>query len=312
MKALISPVEEAGIVSKIKSSPRPLQLWGMTSSARPLLAEATRGKSPFILMVTYDEARAEKLYQDYKFYDRNTFIYPAKDVLFYYADVHGNVTAGRRLEIIKRIISGEPTVIITTVDGLMDKLPDIKYIKDRTISLRVGEVVDIDAVKSLLIMLGYENVTLVEAPGQFSVRGGIIDIFPLTEECPCRVELFGDEVDSIRYFDVESQRSIETVDEFSIFPATEYVLTKARISRGISRIESDHEKRAAELKKAFKTEQYARLNSAVKHLKEDIEEFDSKSGIDSLIGYFYTSTVSFLDYLPKGTPVFPVTIWRSA
>ncbi len=304
MKALISPVEEAGIVSKIKNSARPLQLWGMTDSARPLIAEATRGKNPFLLMVTYDEARAEKLYQDYRFYDRNTFIYPAKDVLFYYADVHGNVTAGRRLEIIKRIISGEPTVIITTVDGLMDKLPDIKYIKDRTISLRVGEVVDIDAVRSLLVMLGYENVTLVESPGQFSVRGGIIDIFPLTEECPCRVELFGDEVDSIRYFDVESQRSIETVDEFSIFPATEYVLTKARISRGISRIEADHEKRAAELKKTFKTEQYARLNSAVKHIKEDIEEFDSKSGIDSLIGYFYTSTVSFLDYLPKGTPVY--------
>ena len=304
MKTFISPVEESGLAARIKGAEKPLYLWGLTRAVRPLIAETVRGDNRFVLIVTHDEARAEKLYKDYRFYDRNTYIYPAKDVLFYYADVHGNVTAGRRLEIIKRIVNNEPTVIITTVDGLMDKLPDLKYIKDRTISFSVGETIDMGAVKQLLIMLGYENVTLVESPGQFSVRGGIIDIFPLTEECPCRVELFGDEVDSIRYFDVESQRSIEEVKSFSIFPATEYVLTKNRIDRGISRIEQDHEKRAKELKESFKTEQYARLNSAVRHLKEDIREFDSKSGIDSLINYFYSVTVSFLDYLPEDTSVF--------
>ncbi len=304
MKALISPVTEAGLTDRIKTLDKPLYLWGLTRAVRPLLAETVRGKNRFVLLVTHDDARAEKLYQDYKFYDRNVCIYPAKDLLFYYADVHGNATACRRLEIIKRIVTDEPTVIITTIDGLMDKLPDIKYIKDRTITVEVGETLDMDAVKSLLIMLGYENETLVTAPGQFSVRGGIIDIFPLTEECPCRVELFGDEVESIRYFDVESQRSIEEVNKFSIFPATEYVLTEARIGRGIARIEKDHEKRAAELKSNFKTEQYARLNSAVRHMKEDIQEFDSRSGIDSLINYFYSTTVSFLDYLPKDTAVF--------
>ncbi len=304
MKALISPVGEAGLTDRIKNSEKPLYLWGLTRAVRPLIAETVREKNRFVLLVTYDDARAEKLYQDYKFYDRNVSVYPAKDLLFYYADIHGNATACRRLEIIKRIVTNEPTVIITTIDGLMDKLPDIKYIKDRTITVEVGETLDMEAVKSLLIMLGYENETLVTAPGQFSVRGGIIDIFPLTEECPCRVELFGDEVESIRYFDVESQRSIEEVEKFSIFPATEYVLTEARISRGISRIEKDHEKRAAELKSAFKTEQYARLNDVVRHLKEDIQEFDSRSGIDSLINYFYSTTVSFLDYMPKDTAVF--------
>lgn len=304
MKALISPVGEAGLTDRIKNSEKPLYLWGLTRAVRPLIAETVREKNRFVLLVTYDDARAEKLYQDYKFYDRNVSVYPAKDLLFYYADIHGNATACRRLEIIKRIVTNEPTVIITTIDGLMDKLPDIKYIKDRTITVEVGETLDMEAVKSLLIMLGYENETLVTAPGQFSVRGGIIDIFPLTEECPCRVELFGDEVESIRYFDVESQRSIEEVEKFSIFPATEYVLTEARISRGISRIEKDHEKRAAELKSTFKTEQYARLNDVVRHLKEDIQEFDSRSGIDSLINYFYSTTVSFLDYMPKDTAVF--------
>ncbi|MBP5191711.1 MAG: transcription-repair coupling factor [Eubacterium sp.] len=304
LKALISPVGEAGLTDRIKNSEKPLYLWGLTRAVRPLIAETVREKNRFVLLVTYDDARAEKLYQDYKFYDRNVSVYPAKDLLFYYADIHGNATACRRLEIIKRIVTNEPTVIITTIDGLMDKLPDIKYIKDRTITVEVGETLDMEAVKSLLIMLGYENETLVTAPGQFSVRGGIIDIFPLTEECPCRVELFGDEVESIRYFDVESQRSIEEVEKFSIFPATEYVLTEARISRGISRIEKDHEKRAAELKSTFKTEQYARLNDVVRHLKEDIQEFDSRSGIDSLINYFYSTTVSFLDYMPKDTAVF--------
>ena len=107
MKALISPVGEAGLTDRIKNSEKPLYLWGLTRAVRPLIAETVREKNRFVLLVTYDDARAEKLYQDYKFYDRNVSVYPAKDLLFYYADILGNATACRRLEIIKRILKPE-------------------------------------------------------------------------------------------------------------------------------------------------------------------------------------------------------------
>ena len=98
MKALISPVGEAGLTDRIKNSEKPLYLWGLTRAVRPLIAETVREKNRFVLLVTYDDARAEKLYQDYKFYDKNVTVYPAKDLIFYQADVHSNEIVRQRIK----------------------------------------------------------------------------------------------------------------------------------------------------------------------------------------------------------------------
>lgn len=304
MKALKTPFRESNSLSTLKKDSCPANIWGITRSARPLAAETVRGDSTFSLIITYDTARAEKLYQDYKFYDRDVYMYPAKDALFYYADVHGNLTGAKRLEILKRIYKNERTVIITTIDGVMDKLPDMIYFKRHIFTLEVGQEAELSEIKSKLVMLGYENVAVVESRGQFSVRGGILDIYPLTEECPCRVEFFGDEIDSIRFFDENSQRSIEKCDSVEILPATEYVLSQARIRRGIKKIDEEGEKVASAFKKSFQTESYARLTSYIKHIKEELTEYNSTSGLDNLVDYFFGTTVSFIDYLPEGTPIF--------
>ena len=304
MEALLKPFRESTELSRINELKAPVNVWGITRSARPLVSECIRGGSNFALVVTYDTARAEKLYQDYRFYNKNVFLYPAKDALFYYADVHGNLTSARRLEILKRIYKNEPTVIITTIDGVMDRLPDLKYFERHAFTLEVGQEVDMNKIKSELTMLGYENSGIVESRGQFSVRGGILDIYPLTEECPCRVEFFGDEIESIRYFDENSQRSIEQCESIEVLPASEYVLSPARIRRGINEIDEESERVAGAFKKEFKTQSYARLTSYIKHVKEEIQEYNSTSGLDSFVTYFFTDTVSFLDYLPKDTPVF--------
>ena len=141
-------------------------------------------------------------------------------------------------------------------------------------------------------------------PGQFSVSGGIIDIFSLTEECPYRVELWGDDIDSIRSFDVESQRSMERVEEFVIYPSTEMVLDDVRISKGIAKLEKEHKAQAKLLKEQFHTEQYARLNKMVESVLEELKEFNSTMGLDSMVEYFYDDTVSFLDYFPTDTDIF--------
>ena len=303
MEALIKPIRESALADKVKKEGYPAYIWGTTRCVRSPIMEALRD-TPYTLIVTSDGARADKLYQDYKLLDRDVYVYPAKDALFYFADVHGNLTSAKRLEIIKRIYKNERAVIITTIEGLMDKLPDMKYFRKHAFSLRVGEEMSLEEAKRRLLMLGYENVSVVENRGQFSVRGGILDIYPLTEECPCRVEFFGDEVDSIRYFDESTQRSIEQCDSFEILPSTEYVLSDARKRRGINAIESEGEQVVEALRKSMKTEAAHRLKSYINHVKEEVMEYDSTSGLDSLVTYFFGKTVSFLDYLPKETAVF--------
>ena len=308
MDAIRVPVSEMECIEKanaaLRSAKKPVNIWGASRNVRPLVMEALRGEAEQVLIVTYDEARADQLYQDYRFYDRNVYIYPAKDVLFYYADVHGNLAARKRLEIIKRIQDKERSVIILTIEGLMDKVPAPETVRNSSLRLTVGEEIQLTAVQKILTEMGYEQVALVEIAGQFSVRGGILDIFPLTEECPTRVELWGDEIDSIRAFDVSTQRSIDEQQEVEILPATEFVLSPERMSRGMKLIEEEHESVAKAFKESFHTEQYARLNKAVRALKEGLENFAGASNVDTLVSYFYPDAVSFLDYLPEGTRVY--------
>ena len=278
MEALVKPIRLTDEITRVrgwmkeseKADHLPVNIWGLSKNVRPLIVESLRNDNLFTLVITYDDARAEKLYEDYRFYDRDVYLYPAKDALFYYADVHGNLTSARRLEILKRIYKNERTVIITTIDGIMDKLPDMQYFKRHSFELTVGQEVEMEEIKNHLVMLGYENVAVVESRGQFSARGGILDIYPLTEECPCRVEFFGDEIDSIRYFDEGSQRSIENVNSIEVLPASEYVLSNARKRRGIDAIEAECEKVAGAFKKSMKTESYARLTSYVRNIKEEV------------------------------------------
>ena len=106
-----------------------------------------------------------------------------------------------------------------------------------------------------LVMLGYENVTQVEHPGEFAVRGGIVDIFPLTEEHPIRMELWGDEIDSLRYFDVATQKSIDSVEHVTVYPAMELVLTQEEIETGLKRMEADAEELYQKYRSLMRTEE---------------------------------------------------------
>ena len=145
--------------------------------------------------------------------------------------------------------------------------------------------------------MGYEKNYQVEAPGQFSVRGGIVDIFDLTRENPVRIELWGDEVESIRSFDIESQRSIEKLTEVSIYPATELILSKKALEDGLARMEKDCKKSAAFFREGTKPEEAHRLEQAVAELKEQVTQFQSFVNLESYIGYFYEETQSLVDFV---------------
>ncbi|MBQ9200029.1 MAG: transcription-repair coupling factor [Lachnospiraceae bacterium] len=308
MKALVSAFKkEPGFVRLrdiLKDNIYPVHVWGLDGHVKPLLIKSLEEKSKTRLIVTYDEKRARQIVADYKLFDREVYYYPAKDALFYYADIHGNETAKNRLEIIRHIAEDDNITVVTTIEGLMDKIPDIKHIVENVLEIKKEQTIDTIKFSENLTTLGYEKTVMVEERGQFSVRGGIIDIFPLTEECPYRVELWGDEVYSIRSFDAESQRSIEEADGVRIYPSCEMVLTKKRISKGLQAIEKEHKEQSKKLKKEFKTEAYARLNKMVETVKEELKEFNSTMGLDSMVEYFFDDTVSFLDYFPDKTTVY--------
>ncbi|MBE5954156.1 MAG: transcription-repair coupling factor [Lachnospiraceae bacterium] len=282
----------------------PINIWGMDGRVSPLLIEALGKDSRVKLIVTYSERRARQIEEDFRFYDKQVRYYPAKDLLFYYADIHGNATVKSRLDIFKDISSGERVTIVTTIDGLMDKLPKLSQIVGNVITISENDRVDLGRLSNQLVSLGYEKTGMVEETGQFSVRGGIIDIFPLTEECPYRIELWGDDVDSIRMFDVESQRSIEKCDVINIYPAVEMSLTSEMIEKGIKKLQKEYDAQSKLLKGQFRTEQYARLKRMVENVKEELKEFNSTTGLDSLVEYFYDETVSFLDYIPEESFIF--------
>ena len=144
----------------------------------------------------------------------------------------------------------------------------------------------------------------MEAPGQFGIRGGIIDIFPLTEELPVRIELWGDEVDSIRSFDTETQRSVEKLDEVQVYPATEMILSRNKIGEAVRRMKEEYKKQEEAFKKRKRLAEKERLRKMTVRTEEELLSFGTAEGSEALLSYFYEKTVSFLEYLPENTLFF--------
>ena len=255
------------------------------------------------LIITYQESRAKELLEDYKCFDRNAVYYPAKDFIFYSADIHGNLIVTERMKALRKLFEKEPVTIITTIDGCMDKLIPLEEIREQVFTVTNTDTIDTDKLKEQLISLGYERMAQVEGPGEFAIRGGIIDIFPLTEECPVRIELWDDEVDSIRSFDIESQRSIEQMEQIVIYPAAEIILSEKRLMAGLAKIEAEKEKNEAALRKQMKTEEAHRLKTAVDEFTEQVKILKSSVSLDSYVEYFYENTGCLLDYLPADDTV---------
>ena len=234
MKAFIQPLQSLAEFEQIQKCAGEnrgiMEISGCIESQKVHMMYGLSGLFPSHLILAEDEKRAKEIYEDYRFYDKEVYYYPAKDLLFFQADIHGNLLIRQRMQVIKALLEKERITVVTSIDGCMDFLLPLEEIKKSLIHYESDSPIDLDALKGSLVALGYERVGQVEMPGQFSVRGGIIDIYSLTEENPWRIELWGDEIDSIRSFDAESQRSLENLDEITIYPAVEKVGEKEMVS----------------------------------------------------------------------------------
>ena len=186
-----------------------------------LAAELTAG-FPRVLVLTYNEIRARELYEDAQaFLAQAPSLYPARDLLFWGADVSGSLLARQRMQILKQLLESSSAFVVTTADALLDRLSSPSYLKKNVIRLEVGAEHDLAELSKKLVSLGFIRAEVVDMPGEFTVRGGILDLYPLTEDNPVRVEFWGDEIDAIRSFDSVSQRSLENLQELSVYPASE-------------------------------------------------------------------------------------------
>ncbi len=186
-----------------------------------LTAELT-ADYPKVLVLTYNEIRAKELYEDAQaFLGAQPSLYPARDLLFWGADVAGSLLARERMRVLKTLLEEKTAFVVTTADALLDRLSSPAFLRKNVVRLKTGGVHDLSELTKQLVELGFVRTEVVDMPGEFAVRGGILDLYPLTEESPIRVEFWDDEIDAIKSFDPGSQRSLENLDELSVYPAVE-------------------------------------------------------------------------------------------
>ncbi len=232
MQAFVSPLTELAefetIYKRRREQPGLIQVTGCVTSQKSHMMQAlSDGFSRKIIAVS-SEAKAKQIYEEYRFVENHVYLYSAKDLLFYQADLRGKYLIKQRMEVYQAMMEQRDVTVVATFDAFMDALLPLELVMERICSLKVGDTVDFESLQKELSHMGYEREEQIEGAGQFAIRGGILDIYPLTEEVPIRVELWGDEVDSIRTFDVESQRSIENLQEITIYPATDFPEEEAK------------------------------------------------------------------------------------
>ena len=245
MRAFTEPIKKLKEFSEITAAigkKGMVQVAGCIDAQKPHFIYTAGADFPYKVVLTYSETRAKELYENYRFFNKKVLLYPARDLIFYSADIHSNLIVQQRIAVLKALAEEEEVTVITTMGGCMDHLLPLDEIKRHILHLENDSTIEVEAMKRSLVAMGYERVSQVEGMGQFAVRGGIIDIFPLTEENPVRIELWGDEVDSIRSFDAESQRSIENLDFLPIYPANEVIADREHIEAAIEKIENDVKK----------------------------------------------------------------------
>lgn len=179
-----------------------------------------------ILIVVNSLFEANNLYSSLSNYNDNVYLFPMDDFLTSEAIAVSPDLKINRLETLNKIVSGTKCIVITNLMGYLRFLPEKKIYEKSIINIKVGDIIEPSSLVEKLISCGYNRDTLVNKTGEFGARGFVVDVFPIDEESPVRIEFFDDEVESIRYFDGQNQKSIEKINEIVIKPYFEFLATK--------------------------------------------------------------------------------------
>lgn len=262
-----------------------INILGLTDVAKVLSLTVAKEtcKRP-ICLITYNEIQAKKLLEDIKYFNSKVVYLPKKDIVTYDYIAESKDLPYERIEALNRIYNGSADIVVTTIEACMQKMISPKELYSNVIKFEFNKEYKFEEIKEKLVKLGYERAELIEGKGQFSVRGDIIDI-AITTNKGVRVEFWGDEIDSIRYFNISSQRSIEELNEIVIYPAHEYIVTN-NIENIVNNIRDKY------------------IGEYVQEDIELIKEGNYISKIDKYLTCFYNKTANVLDYLKNNAIIF--------
>lgn len=275
---------------------------GLSGGAKALwIAALYQKRQQPAVVVTHNLYQGQKLYNDLEglIDSEELFLYPANDLIASELAVASPELLAQRIDVLNRLAQNRKALIIIPVAGLKKLLAPLYLWKASLMRFEAGKIVDLNELLRKLTAIGYERETMVTGPGQFSIRGGIIDIFPLTEEHPIRIELFDDEIDSVRFFDSDSQRSLEMIQgSVLIGPASELLLYEENYSVAAEGLERELAKTLARV-----TDQKAK-ELISEHIAVDIESLKQQQPFNGMIKYaslMYSKLTTISDYLSNDT-----------
>ena len=227
-------------------------------------------------------------------------VFPEEEILPHEQLMPDLTTMSERTKVLTELvfpIGQKKKIILTTPAAVLKKLPPKMIYQQKSINIKSGSEINIESLRQRLFALGYKREEMVEAPGQYSIRGGIIDVFTLLDEQPFRIELFGDEVDSIRKIDLTAQRSKKEVAEITIPPFANLVIDEEVVDRACPRLETAYSKAVARLAENNYPEEASYLRDKAKKMLEDLREKHRFPGFEQFLPFYYEETASFFDYL---------------
>ncbi|NJD02638.1 MAG: transcription-repair coupling factor, partial [Ruminiclostridium sp.] len=273
----------------LKNYTKPVTVVGPSDSQKAHICHAVslhnHKKSIFI---AFNEMQARKLFEDFSFFLGNDVLFfPSREIMLYDVEAKSYDTAYQRIRVMDRMLRGDYSIVVTSAEAVSHKLVSPDMFRGCILEITMKSRLDLPDLARRLVMMAYEKTEIVERAGQFAIRGGIIDIFSIDSEHAVRIELFDDEVDSIRQFDINTQRSVGRMEEARIIPAREVIYPAGRMQEIISDIRSDLSKHSKKIPGLSQ-----KINEDMERMKED----HYFPGIDRYIPYIIDVPHFLTDY----------------
>lgn len=253
---------------------------------------ATQERRAFV--VAGDESEAQRLCDDLTAMGMKPLFYPVRDFNFRDTAGSSHEYEHQRLQVLERILNGECDAVIFCLDAALQYTIPPEELQKRTVTLKTGQSISPEQVLAVLSACGYERAVQIDGTGQFSQRGGILDIFTPDASSPARVEFWGDEIDTISLFDLETQRRTETIEQITLAPSVEVLIDNPLLlSQKIAKHAASLRGKAAPAAKAILTAQAEKLENGL-HL----------GCADKFISFLYETTATLFDYMKPDTLLF--------
>lgn len=289
------------LLNSINENKYPIGIFGISESVISYITKAVHDDiRENIFIFANNEIEARIIFENVKLYTNNVYFMPSKELVYRNIYSISKEAEVERLKIIKEIEKKEKKIIVASINILSEKFLELSKYSDMKMTFKIGDTINVQSTIQNLIKMGYERVESTEGKGEFTVKGGIIDIFSTIEEEPYRIELFGDEIESLRKFEIQTQRSTEKLENIEIFIAKEAILNEEIIQNGIKEINEELKKHKEENK-----DKSQNLLNNINELAEKLENNWIINSIEPYYPYFYKNLTSFLDYDKNATIIIP-------